>query len=526
LFSAGNAFPEDVTSSNSLTNSPDSAQSEKFKQPRTLSELLALNPDQLEKVDVALIDLLCAEGLRGSENLDVQSCLDRLDAWALHIEQETKRNFHRFAENPQDFNNSLPYYRMGMLGTILAEDLGIKYDPDREEEQLQSTNGIRSRESWNAFFGDSRDVFIHGLLYGKHYGTCSSMPFLYVAIGRRLGYPVTIAARKYHLYARYGVENGEHLNIEATENRGFATPTDDEYRNGPFPMTDEEIKSCGWLRPLNNKEILGICLLTRSGVLRSAKRYNDEVVAIDQAARYLPENPLMKRALEQNRSLAFNLHAAARWDLLWDKLENLSLPTGGPQYEHFKTRREQIRFAMNESTNLAEIENDVKALNDELARYVGKLADDRSELAEAFGSAKPPANQQVFLSLFQRIPQMRRVVLPREQVPPEYYQNGIPPTLMARLQKLTTRQEMIVEMNAYYGDEINLRNHAIKGTMNQAAVQSRRMELDQEPLTQAPLEIEFAPSILESAPPIATNLPLTIEPQTPMNISTNGKGKQ
>jgi len=42
---------------------------EEFKQPRSLAELLALPPDQLEKVDIARMNLLCAEGLRGSEDL-------------------------------------------------------------------------------------------------------------------------------------------------------------------------------------------------------------------------------------------------------------------------------------------------------------------------------------------------------------------------------------------------------------------------------------------------------------------------
>ncbi len=36
---------------------------------------------------------------------------------------------------------------------------------------------------------DSRNLFLHGLLTG-HGGTCVTMPVLYTAIGRRLGYLV------------------------------------------------------------------------------------------------------------------------------------------------------------------------------------------------------------------------------------------------------------------------------------------------------------------------------------------------
>lgn len=220
---AADEKPSNKPAENSQTNAPS------FQQPKTLAELLAMPLDQLEKVDLARMNLLCAEGLRGSENLDVEDCLRTLDAWTHHVERETKRNFHHFAERPKEFNSSIPYYQMGMMGTVLAEDLRIQYNPERERQLLEKPVSKQSVEDANAFFSSSTDVFIHGLLSGKHYGTCASMPFLYAAIGRRLGCPVTIAARKYHLYVRYEGGNGEHLNMEATENRGFATPTDDEY---------------------------------------------------------------------------------------------------------------------------------------------------------------------------------------------------------------------------------------------------------------------------------------------------------
>ncbi len=76
---------------------------------------------------------------------------------------------------------------MAMLATVLVQDLRIQYNPEREK-QLENGHILR-REDEKTFFADSKDVFIHGLLTGKHYGTCASLPFLYVAIGRRLGYP-------------------------------------------------------------------------------------------------------------------------------------------------------------------------------------------------------------------------------------------------------------------------------------------------------------------------------------------------
>ena len=39
--------------------------------PANLAQLLALPPEQLEKIDIARMNLLCAEGLPGAENLNL-----------------------------------------------------------------------------------------------------------------------------------------------------------------------------------------------------------------------------------------------------------------------------------------------------------------------------------------------------------------------------------------------------------------------------------------------------------------------
>ncbi|MGH7990428.1 MAG: hypothetical protein ACREDS_09610, partial [Limisphaerales bacterium] len=67
--------------------------------PTNLAQLLAIPPDQLEKVDIARIDLLCAEGLPSSTNLDVEQSLKTLDQWASEVKEETDRNYHRFVEH-------------------------------------------------------------------------------------------------------------------------------------------------------------------------------------------------------------------------------------------------------------------------------------------------------------------------------------------------------------------------------------------------------------------------------------------
>lgn len=457
LWLAATAVIAQTISTNELALGKPAAKFDTFKQPTTLAELLALPPDQLENVDIALISLLCAEGLLGADNLNVQGCLETLDTWTRHIERETKRNFHRYIERPEDYGHSLAYYQMGMLGTVLAEDLRIQYNPELETKLLSDTNGTLSLDD---FFRNSKDIFLHGLLTGQHFGTCASMPFLYASIGRRLGYPVTIAARKRHLYVRFDEGNGKHLNVESTENLGFSTPSDEEYRKGPYPMTDAEIQGMGWLRPLNNKEVLAICLFTRTACLRGNKRYDEEIKTLDEAGRYAPNTPLIKRVIQKGHMQA-NASRAAE---LWDDLENQHFPTGGPKAKYFRERKLAAQRFMNQSTNLAEIQKTVEQVKSELSDYRREISDDVSKMTEAFS----PQNAS---SAALPVPetQIRRITIPSERVPAEYL-GGVPPDLLARLQKLRGVDEMVEEMNAFYAEEMNLRSQKNRARMNDEAL--------------------------------------------------------
>ena len=45
-----------------------------LKSPQTLDELLRLPPAELNRCDIALMDLLCAQGLPGTENMNIPDC--------------------------------------------------------------------------------------------------------------------------------------------------------------------------------------------------------------------------------------------------------------------------------------------------------------------------------------------------------------------------------------------------------------------------------------------------------------------
>ncbi|MFA7237725.1 MAG: transglutaminase family protein [Phycisphaeraceae bacterium] len=224
--------------------------------PRTLNELLALPADQLGKVDIARINLLCATGLPGAEKLDVEHALATLDQWAQRVAFETERHLYRITDPryAEHYQHSEAYFRAEMLMQVLYQDLGVKYDME--------TVG-------NFSFKDSRVAFIHGMIDDANGGTCASMPVMYVAIGRRLGYPLKLVTTEGHVFVRW--EGTEHsnpdfrgrgrFNIETTS--GFMGYPDDYYKTWPFKLTDEQVRTNGHLLSLSPSEEFAQFLASR-----------------------------------------------------------------------------------------------------------------------------------------------------------------------------------------------------------------------------------------------------------------------
>ena len=78
------------------------------------------------------------------------------------------------------------------------------------------------------------------------------MPILYVAIGRRLEYPLYLVQAREHFFVRWE-EGGERFNVEATT-LGFSPRDDDHFRRWPKPIRDEDIRRGLFLRNLEPHE--------------------------------------------------------------------------------------------------------------------------------------------------------------------------------------------------------------------------------------------------------------------------------
>lgn len=254
----------------------------------TLGQLLEKPAAELANVDIAEANLLCAKGLPGSENLNVRGSLKLIDYWTDQVGLETRRNWHRFKERPDEYENSEIFYRMGMLVTVLQQDLNVHYNAELID--------VPNNKVDEKFLADSANMFITGLLGEKRMGTCSSMPVLYAAIGRRLGYPLSLVSAKDHLFLRWQRSGSdEFVNVEATS-QGIALHDDNYYKKWRG-ITDEDIKSGMCLRSLDPVEELAVFVQTRAAVLQHHNRPQEALVAYAEAARLWPANRVLKTFL-------------------------------------------------------------------------------------------------------------------------------------------------------------------------------------------------------------------------------------
>ncbi len=249
--------------------------------------LSAPTPD-LRSAGVATLNLACAEGLPGAETLNIPACLDTLEQWGARVRDETQRHYYRFRDTPSDYYHSEAYFRMLMMAVVLYEDCGVRYNP----ALISSPDAPGSM----AFFSDSRDLFLHGVLAGRpavngtvaRLGTCSSLPVLYAAVGRRLGYPLKLATAKAHVFLRWESAT-ERFNLEAT-GKGMNRYDDDHYKQWPFPVSEAELREDGYLKSLTDAEEIALFMSLRAQCLRVAGRQAESVQALEMAAQLAPES--------------------------------------------------------------------------------------------------------------------------------------------------------------------------------------------------------------------------------------------
>jgi hypothetical protein len=244
--------------------------------------------DGLVKLDIALMNLLCAEGLAGAETLDVKQCLKTLDQWAEVVRQAERKYSPQFHRNPTRYDNSLAKFKAVNLGLTLKQDLGCGYNKDLV------TSGVMADIRSTRFFRDSSDLFLHGFTE-KRKGSCASLPVLMVAVGRRCGYPLHLVSCKGHLFCRWE-DSREVFNIE-TAIEGVDSKPDPYYHHWPHPCTEGELKTEKYLKTLTPEEELGVFAQTRAACLEENQRFPEAAQAYSVALRSFPDSKFLNAYL-------------------------------------------------------------------------------------------------------------------------------------------------------------------------------------------------------------------------------------
>jgi hypothetical protein len=278
-----------------------------------------MSPEELAKVDIALMNLTCAKDLPGAENMDIPAILKQLDAWAMKVKFETERHLYR-VKDPQyaeHYANSEARLRVEFIVQTLQEDCGVHYNLQRAEAP-----------DW----GNSQDLFLHGLVGSTNGGTCSSMPLIYTVIGRRLGYPMKLVLAQSHIFCRWDAEN-ERFNIEGSGD-GVSYYPDEFYRTYPKPISDAEVQRGEFLKSLTPAEELSSFLIDRGMCLDQNGRNPEARAAFAEAHRLMPQSAYHLRQLAMSMRQVFVPPDAAerrRQDEVDKYLQQFMVPDPAPR---------------------------------------------------------------------------------------------------------------------------------------------------------------------------------------------------
>lgn len=140
------------------------------------------------------------------------------------------------------------------------------------------------------------------------------MPIVYVAVGRRLGYPVYLVETKGHLLFRWWSEQPtpihwespdysflvppDRFNVEGS-GEGIAFYSDAHYVQWPALWTEEDFTRGDYLRPLSPTEEFASFLVQRCCCFEDLGRYREALDSVFNARRLCPDNILYKAVHSQ-----------------------------------------------------------------------------------------------------------------------------------------------------------------------------------------------------------------------------------
>jgi hypothetical protein len=231
----------------------------------TWQELVRLPGDQLARIDPLVLNLEVARGIPALAHLQVAAYQARVDRWAEDFRSRLPPWEREFRKTPWDWDDDVHLFRLGQLCFYTDQVLGIRYSEDQ-------------RDNAKVRYTDPGDLFLNGVMDTRR-GTCGNMAALHLAIGWRLGWPVSLALAWWHCLLRF--DNGEVVwNVESTNTAGGFRANPDAFYMERFGVTAEHVRSGSDLTSLNGRQLLGLFVGLRGrhwwdvmNVVRAAEDY-------------------------------------------------------------------------------------------------------------------------------------------------------------------------------------------------------------------------------------------------------------
>ena len=239
-------------------------------------QLLACSDDELARVDPVVMNLLVAKSIPSLADLDIPRYQRQADEWAMAVQERLPGAEKVFRQTPWDWKNDVNFFRLGVLCGFLEHEAGIAY----KEEQ---------RDAAAVCYTNPSDLFLNGVIDTRR-GTCGNLATLHVVIGRRLGWPVSLACAKSHFICRYDDGKTTH-NIEATQSgRGGFKSDPDEFLIRQYDLPPVAIRCGSDLRALRPRELLGVFIGLRARHMRDTGQTEEAELDYLLARRLFPNS--------------------------------------------------------------------------------------------------------------------------------------------------------------------------------------------------------------------------------------------
>ena len=267
--------------------------------PPTIDELLDLPSLQRGAASPAELSLLCARGLPGGHDVASDQCLAALAQWTDLVRAETEQRLTRLPQGDHLTRAALETSSPSRCkAQALLQTLHDMLGSDRQPASLE--DGTLEAAVATGHPLDPRDLFLGGILEpanSPHRPTSVSLPWLYLAVGRRLGYPLRLAAQDGRLLLRWEGQN-EQFTLD-WQRSWTESPVDApalrfnvEHPGGQLPFAPSDQvppPSPSPMHLLTADDELAMLLSARGACLESHGQNREALVAYAQAHRLSPE---------------------------------------------------------------------------------------------------------------------------------------------------------------------------------------------------------------------------------------------